>query len=150
GSLLAPLLIGVALGDLLHGLPIDANQEFTGSFWDLLTPYGLFVGITIVSICVLHGATFISLKTTPGEVHDRAAHLARRAAPVTALIVFVMMTWTHLMVDEGVVPDVWEVAAVLALIAVTWLVREGREGSAFTMTTIAMATTIITIFVDLY
>src|SRR5262249_34247077 len=35
GSLLAPLLFGVALGDLLHGLPIGSNQEYTGSFWNL-------------------------------------------------------------------------------------------------------------------
>src|SRR6266496_6072816 len=39
GSLLAPLLIGVALGDLLHGLPINSHQEYTGSFLDLLQPY---------------------------------------------------------------------------------------------------------------
>jgi cytochrome d ubiquinol oxidase subunit II len=47
GSLLAPLLIGVALGDLLHGVPIDSNQEFTGGFVDILTPYGLYVGVTV-------------------------------------------------------------------------------------------------------
>jgi hypothetical protein len=41
GSLLAPLLLGVALGDLLHGLPINASQNYTGSFWDLLQPYGV-------------------------------------------------------------------------------------------------------------
>jgi cytochrome d ubiquinol oxidase subunit II len=150
GSLVAPLLIGVALGDLLYGLPIDSSQEFTGSFWDLLTPYGLFFGLTIVSICVLHGATFISLRTTPGDVHDRAARLARRTAPVTAAVVLVAMVWTHVMVDQGVIPGLIQVAAVLALIAVTWLIREGREGSAFAMTTVAMATTILTIFVDLY
>src|SRR6516165_7904361 len=39
GSVLAPLLIGVALADLLHGLPINSSQDFTGSFWDLLQPY---------------------------------------------------------------------------------------------------------------
>ena len=44
GSLLAPFLIGVALANLLHGVPIDANQEFTGSFLDLLNPYSLFAG----------------------------------------------------------------------------------------------------------
>jgi len=150
GSLLAPLLIGVALGDMLVGLPIDANQEYTGSFWDLLTPYGLFVGVTIVSLCVLHGATFISLKTTPGDVRDRSRRVARRAAPITALLVLVMMTWTQVMIDQGVIPGLVQVGAVLAVIAVTWLIREGREGSAFAMTTIAMATTILTIFIDLY
>src|SRR6201986_3730942 len=44
GSVLAPLLIGIALGDLLHGLPINSAQNFTGSFWDLLQPYALWTG----------------------------------------------------------------------------------------------------------
>ena len=57
GSVLAPLLIGVGLGDLLHGLPINSAQNYTGSFWTLLQPYALFTGVTLVLICVLHGAT---------------------------------------------------------------------------------------------
>src|SRR5215472_524800 len=46
GSVLAPLLIGIALGDLLAGLPINSSQDYTGSFWDLLQPYAVFTGIT--------------------------------------------------------------------------------------------------------
>src|SRR5215475_14810810 len=71
GSLLAPFLIGLALGDLLNGLPIGANHEYTGSFWDLFTGYGVFTGITLVAICLLHGAVFIALKTS-GDVRFRA------------------------------------------------------------------------------
>jgi len=149
GSVLAPLLIGVALGDLLVGLPIDSAQEYTGSFWNLLTPYGVFTGLTLVTICVLHGATFITLKTT-GEIRDRAAALARRAAPVTAVVILVFATWTQLTINKGVVPSLVSVGAVLAVLAVIWLIREGHEGSAFAMTTIAMATTVLTIFADLY
>ena len=74
-SLAAPFLIGVALADLLHGLPIDANQEFTGTIWDLLSPYAIFAGLTFVSLCLLHGATFLSLKTT-GDLRDRAHRIA--------------------------------------------------------------------------
>ena len=44
GSIILPVLFGIALGDLLYGLPIDSNGEFTGSFWSLLTPYGIWVG----------------------------------------------------------------------------------------------------------
>ena len=54
GSILAPFLLGVALGDLLQGLPIGGDQEYTGNFWDLLQPYALWVGVTLVAICVLH------------------------------------------------------------------------------------------------
>src|SRR5215469_6863835 len=86
GSLLAPLLIGVALGDLLHGLPINSAQNYTGSFWDLLQPYALLTGVTLVLICLLHGATFMSLKTT-GDLRERSGLLARRVAPFTAAAV---------------------------------------------------------------
>jgi cytochrome d ubiquinol oxidase subunit II len=149
GSLVAPFLIGVALGDLLHGLPIGSNQEYTGTFWDLLTPYGIFVGLTLVSICVLHGATFLSLKTT-GDVRTRSARIARRAAPITAIVVLAFAVWTQTAIDRGVIPGLVQVSAVLAVFAVAWLIRDEREGWAFAMTTIAMATTVLTIFVDLY
>ena len=62
GSALIPLLLGVALGDLLAGLPIAASTEFTGTFWSLLTPYGLWLGLTLLVLCLLHGATFLVLK----------------------------------------------------------------------------------------
>src|SRR5450755_2056023 len=64
GSLLIPLLIGVGLGDLLTGLPINSSHDFTGNFFDLLTPYGLWTGLTLLSLCLLHGATFLKLRTT--------------------------------------------------------------------------------------
>src|SRR5438034_1057512 len=79
-------LIGIALGDLLHGLPINSNQDYTGSFWDLLQPSAVFTGITLVWICLLHGATFLSLKTA-GDMRERAGVIARRVAPVTGAFV---------------------------------------------------------------
>src|SRR5580693_2102295 len=50
GSTLVPLLIGVGLGDLLHGLPIDGHQNFTGNFLSLLTGYGLMTGVTLLCL----------------------------------------------------------------------------------------------------
>jgi cytochrome d ubiquinol oxidase subunit II len=149
GSVLAPFLIGVALGDLLHGLPIGSDQEFTGNFLDLLNPYALYTGLTLVLICVLHGSTFLALKTT-GEVRERSARLARRAAPLTALAVLAFASWTQVTIDQGVLPGIVPTATVLAILGVVWLIREGREGWAFAMTTFAMAGTILTIFIDLY
>lgn len=149
GSLVAPLLIGVALGDLLAGLPIGADQEYAGTFADLLQPYALWVGITLVAICVLHGATFIALKTT-GEVRDRAKTLARRVAPFVALIVAVFAVWTHVIADKGVLLNIVEIAAILAVLAVVWLTWEGRDGWAFALTTFVMATTVLALFTELF
>ena len=94
GSLLAPLLIGVALAGLLHGLPINSAQNYTGSFWDLLQPYALFTGITLVLVCLLHGATFLCLKTT-GDMEQRSWQVARRVAPFTCAFVIGFIIWTH-------------------------------------------------------
>ncbi len=148
GSLLAPLLIGVALGDLLHGLPIGANHEYAGSFWDLLQPFGIFVGVTLVSLCVLHGATFIALKTT-GDIMHRAQRLARRIAPVTALLVAAFIGWTHVTAGKGAFLSPVELLAVLA-VAAAWALVRGHEGWAFAATTVAIGLSIVTIFVDLY
>src|ERR1700754_495289 len=86
GSVLAPFLVGLVLGDMLHGLPINASQNYTGSFWALFQPYAVFTGVTLVAICALHGATFLSLKTAD-DLRERARHLARYIAPVMCALV---------------------------------------------------------------
>src|SRR6266536_2814573 len=146
GSLLAPLLIGVALGDLLHGLPVNSHQEYTGSFWDLLQPYGLFTGVTLVLICLLHGATFLCLKTT-GDMHERAGRLARRVAPVTGAAVVAFAIWTHVTSSTTFFVNPIELLAMLAVLAAVWLVYEHRDGFAFAATTVTMAACIVSIFV---
>ncbi len=77
GSALIPLLVGVALGDLLHGLPINGAHQFTGSFWTLLTPFGLWTGITLLVLSLFMGATYLTLKTT-GELYAASAARLRR------------------------------------------------------------------------
>jgi len=149
GSVVAPFLIGVALGDLLQGLPIGSDQEYAGTFWDLLQPYALWVGITLVAICNLHGATFIALKTT-GEVRDRAKKLAKRLAPFVAVIVAVFAIWTHVIAGKGVLPNIVEIAAILAIVAAAWFAGEERDGWAFALTTFVMAATIVSIFTELF
>ncbi len=149
GSVAAPLLIGVALGDLLHGLPINASHQYTGSFWTLLQPYGVFTGITFVAICVLHGAAFVSLKTT-GDLRERAGRLARRVAPVTGVVVLAFVSWTHAGAGKGALLNPVELAAAIAAFAAVWLVYSRSDGWAFAATTVTMAACVLSIFVDLY
>ena len=149
GSLLAPLLIGIALGDLLHGLPINASQDFTGSFWDLLQPYAVFTGVTFVLICLMHGATFLCLKTTD-RMRERSWLAARRVAPFTTAAVIGFIIWTHVTASTTFFLNVIELLAVLAAIAAAWLVYEHREGFAFAASTVTIAACVLSIFVDLY
>src|SRR5277367_3961521 len=87
GSLLTPLLLGTALGDLLHGLPIDQDHNYTGSFFGLLVPFGLYTGLTLTVLCLFLGATYLALKTD-GEVRERATRLSGRLGWLAALITF--------------------------------------------------------------
>jgi cytochrome bd ubiquinol oxidase subunit II len=126
GSFLAPLLIGIALAGLLHGLPINSAQNFTGSFWDLLQPYALFTGVTLVLICLLHGATFLCLKTTDA-MRERSWQVARRVAPVTGAAVIAFIIWTHVTAGTTFFLNVIELLAVLAVIAAVMLVYGHRD-----------------------
>jgi cytochrome d ubiquinol oxidase subunit II len=70
GSILSSLLIGVAMGNIAWGVPIDARGEFAGTFLGLLSPYPLLVGVTTVSLFMMHGALYASMKTE-GPLRDK-------------------------------------------------------------------------------
>jgi cytochrome d ubiquinol oxidase subunit II len=70
GSLLSSFLIGVAMGNIAWGIPIDDRGEFAGTFWSLLHPYALLLGITTVALFMMHGAIYALMKTE-GPLHDK-------------------------------------------------------------------------------
>ena len=148
GSLLAPLLIGVALGGLLRGTPIDSSQEFTGGLVDLLTPYGLYVGLTVTVLAALHGSTFLALKVDD-PVRARAHVLSRVLAPVAAALVLGFVVWTQSLAS-GWFPGVVPILAAVGVIAAVVLVGPRREAWRFVATAVALGGTVATLFVQLY
>ena len=149
GSLLVPLLLGVGLGDLLNGLPIDSSHEFTGNFFDLLTPYGLWTGVTLLGLCLLHGATFLKLRTAD-ELRERARAAARALGwPAIALVVGFVI-WTRSVAGGPDVPDPVQVLAVIAVLFAARLARTDNDGWAFTASAVAVAATVGSIFINLY
>ena len=70
GSLVPALLVGVALGNVIRGVPMDAQGNYIGTFWELLNPYSLLVGVTGLFLLVQHGAAWLSVKSE-GDLHDR-------------------------------------------------------------------------------
>lgn len=67
---LAAFLIGVALGNIGIGIPLNSSHEFVGTFLGLLNPYAILVGITTLSLFMMHGAIYVVMKTE-GELHDK-------------------------------------------------------------------------------
>jgi len=114
-----------------------------------LTPYGVWVGITLLSLTLLHGSTFLTLRTT-GIVHDRARRLTMPFALVAVVTVLVFTIWTQVLSEKGDIPGPLQAIPLIAIVAAAWAVRDRHDGWAFTATAVAIALTIVTIFVDLY
>jgi cytochrome d ubiquinol oxidase subunit II len=149
GSALIPLLLGVALGDLLHGLPINSSHEYTGNFWDLLTGYGLMTGVNMLVLCLLHGATFLGLRTTD-DIRARAHAFSRVLGPVAVLVNIAWVIWTLVVIGGGTVPQPTQIFGVIALIFATVLSQNNYDGWAFVASGIGIAASIGQLFIALY
>ena len=149
GSVLIPLLIGVGLGDLLNGLPINSSHEFTGNFFDLLTGFGLWTGVMLLALCALHGATFLKLRTT-GAVRERARTIARPLGWVAIALVVGFVIWTRSVAGGSDVPEPVEILAVIAVVFAARLTSSDHDGWAFTASAVAIAASVGSIFINLY
>jgi cytochrome d ubiquinol oxidase subunit II len=87
GGFVPSLVFGVAFGNLLLGVPFgldgDLRPDYTGTFFGLLNPFGLFAGLVSVAMLIMHGGSWLTLKAD-GAVAKRAARVARPAGLITA------------------------------------------------------------------
>lgn len=149
GSVLAPTVLGIALGDLLAGLPVDQHEEFTGSFWDLFTGFGVWTGLTLLLLCLLHGATFLALRTA-GDLTQRARRLGGALGVAALAFLAVFAVWMVAIADPGVGSYLLLALALVAVVAALVGLRRDADGRAFTASAVAMAATVGSLFVSLY
>lgn len=92
GSLLPALLLGVALGNIVQGIPLDANGDYIGGFFALLNPFALMCGVLGLVHMLAQGAAWIALKApVDSALRSRAAGF-RRAFALADLLVFALVT----------------------------------------------------------
>jgi cytochrome d ubiquinol oxidase subunit II len=149
GSALIPLLLGTALGDLLYGLPINSDHNYTGSFWGLLVPYGLYTGLTLTVLSLFLGANYLTLKTD-GALHQRCARLSGRLGWPAAAVTFGWLTWSHVGLSVGFVPNPIDALAFIAIVAAAWLAETRAQGWAFAAAAVAIGSVVASIFFDLF
>ncbi|MEW5923938.1 MAG: cytochrome d ubiquinol oxidase subunit II [Candidatus Zixiibacteriota bacterium] len=136
-SIISALLIGVALGNIAYGIPLDANEEFIGSFWGLLHPYTLLVGITTVSLFMMHGAIYAVMKTE-GELQSKLRGWVNPTI-IFFIICYIMTTLATLlylphMSENLKASPVLFIVPILNALAIANIPREihhGREFRAF-------------------
>lgn len=110
GSFVPPLVIGVAFGNLLQGVPFHIDTDlrlfYTGNFFQLLNPFGLLAGIVSLMMFLTQGATYLQMRTV-GELHLRA----RITAQICALVMMVCFVLAGIWVVYGI--DGYVVTSVL-------------------------------------
>ena len=148
GSFVPALLWGVAFANIVGGVPIDADKEFTGNLFTLLNPYGLLGGLTTLLLFLTHGALFLALKTD-GDIRHRARALGVKLGLATAVVAVVFMVWTQLKTGNGFSAVMFAVAAV-TLLGGIYAAQLGREGWAFLGTFITIALAVGGLFVALF
>jgi len=152
-SLVAALLWGVTMSNLIRGVPIDASKTYVGGFFNLLHPFCLVGGLSAVALFSLHGAVFLALKTD-GDIRRRARATASKlwlpAVVLLAVYVSLFVIATDVIEHAGYNPGVVPFAAVAALLLVRYFLNKEREGWAFIMTGLAIVFSTVTIFIGLF
>jgi cytochrome d ubiquinol oxidase subunit II len=148
GSALPALLWGVAFGNLVRGVPIDASGEYVGGLVDLLNPFALLAGLVTLTVFLTHGAVFLALKTD-GEIRGRARRFAARSGVLATGLAAVLLVWANL---HGGTAVGWVLAGIAAAGLIGGLVANaaGREGWAFLGTAAAIVATVSNLFVILF
>jgi cytochrome d ubiquinol oxidase subunit II len=148
GSAVPSFLWGVAFGNVVRGIPMDAGHDFTGTVFDLLNPFALLTGLTTLLVFFTHGVVFVALKTE-GEIRERAKRLATRAGVLTIVVAaafLVSMAFVRATPSSLVLSVVAALALVLAVLCNAW----GREGRAFTLMAVTIAAVVVAMFTAIF
>ena len=150
GSLMATLLFGVALGNVLIGIPIDANGTFVGSFFDLLRPYPVLIGLFTVSFTAMHGALYLYLKTE-GALRQRIRQWIWRTLGCTTAFYTLVVVYTWVFVPSATGWP-WSLAAliILAFVVILSAVYRNHPFVAFLASSLAIAALIFMFSFALY
>jgi cytochrome d ubiquinol oxidase subunit II len=148
GSFIPALLWGVAFANIVQGVPIDADKEFTGNLVTLLNPFGLLGGLTTLLLFVTHGLLYLTLRTD-GEIRERARKVTVPVGLVTAVVAVAFLLWA-----SAIRGDMLS-TAVAILAAVAWLVAVGaarirREAVAFSASALTIGLAVASLFLALF
>jgi cytochrome d ubiquinol oxidase subunit II len=142
------LLWGVAFGNIVRGVALNARHEYVGSFLDLLNPFALVTGLTTLALFLTHGGVYLALKTTR-EVRARARSVAMSVGVVAAILMALSVGWQHVLRGTTLSLTLG-VLAVVSLLAAIVLTRAERDGWAFVASAISTALLVLGWFASLY
>lgn len=155
-SIMLAFLLGVVLGNVLQGMPIDADLEFEGSWLSFLNPYAILIGLTTVFLFAMHGGIYLTMKTE-GRLYAKLTILVKRAM-ILFLVSFGLVTLytlvfiPHLSDRFKELPILFIVPtlAFLSLANIPRLVAKRSYRNAFLFSALTMSLLLITVVIELY
>lgn len=160
GSALPALLFGVAFGNVVGGSPISpiettlptgtANDlNYTGSFFDLLNPFALLLGVMTLLVFTTHGAIFLALKTR-GEMHEAARGAALKVGLAAAVVAVAALLWAQAFSGRVAITLPMVVVAAVFFLAALGMTLKRRDGWAFIFSSGTIALAVASLFVGLF
>jgi cytochrome d ubiquinol oxidase subunit II len=146
-SALLTILFGVALGNLVRGLPVDSNGYFFGSFSLLLNPYALGIGVFSLIVLAMHGATFLAMRLS-GPSALRAQNLAGSLWWIMVIAYIGMSVATWLVRPSPFVHTMWLAALPVLSIAALVVLRSANARGVSTKAFIASCAFLVTLVVE--
>ena len=128
GSFLPSLLYGVALGNIIQGIPLNQNLDFTGNFFTLLRPFPLVAGLLGLFAVLLQGSAYTALKTD-GALRDKARNLTSMLG-IIFIVVFILAVGLGLLVIDGAAGKILAWVFALVVLAGWWLNRTAAKGGS--------------------
>ena len=150
GSVASALLIGVAMGNIVWGIPLDANHDFHGGLLALLHPYALFVGVTTVALFAMHANLYLVLKTD-GALQQKLMRWTTWTVPAYLVCFFALNLVTIFTVPhiQTALESRWlflggiHLFALLVTANILREVRRGRDGRAFICSSLSIVALMI-------
>ncbi|MFI6285623.1 cytochrome d ubiquinol oxidase subunit II [Streptomyces sp. NPDC051018] len=147
-SLIPAFLWGVAFGNIVRGVKINADKEYVGNVFDLLNAYSLLGGLVTLTLFTFHGAVFVALKTL-GDIRVRARALATKLGLLTAVLALGFLIWTQVSRGDGG-SLIAMIVAVAALVAAIGTNLAGREGWSFGFSGVTIVAAVAMLFLTLF
>ncbi|MFC2157927.1 cytochrome d ubiquinol oxidase subunit II, partial [Acidobacteriota bacterium] len=139
GSFLPALLFGVALGNVIRGVPLNARMDFTGNFFTLLHPFALVIGFFGLTAFLLLGSTYVAMRID-GDIQGRARSLARIFC-IEFLVLLVLSFILTLIYIPGSTARLWPwiftVVVIVSMILLRPALKRKKDGKAFILSSTA-------------
>jgi len=155
-SAMLAFLLGVILGNIMQGMPIDGEYLFRGSWLSFLNPYAILVGLTTLTLMMTHGGIYLTLKTE-GKLFEKIEQLTKKSL-IAFIILFVMVTMYTLIYIPHLADQIKNnpstfiipILAILSIANIPRLITKKNYKAAFLFSSATFSFLLILVAVELY